>query len=56
MTECETNGSENDICQALVEVQTAEEQQGAVIAAVGIVVLGIAAVAAGIILDPVGGY
>lgn len=56
VTECETNGSENDICQALVEVQTAEEQQGAVIAAVGIVVLGIAAVAAGIILDPVGGY
>ena len=56
VTECETNGSENDICQALVEVQTAEEQQGAVIAAVGIVVLGIAAVAAGLILDPVGGY
>lgn len=56
ITECETNGSENDICQALVDVQTAEEQRGAVIAAVGIVVLGIAAVAAGLILDPAGGY
>jgi hypothetical protein len=56
VTECETNGSENDICQALVDVQTEEEQKGAVIAAVSIVALGIAAVAAGIILDPVGGF
>lgn len=56
VTECEKNGSENDICQALVDVQTAGEQRGAVIAAVGIVVIAIAAVAAGLILDPVGGY
>lgn len=56
ITECEINGSENDICQALVDVQTAAEQRGAVFAAVGIVVLGIAAVAAGLILDPAGGY
>merc|ERR1712176_578121 len=56
ITECETNGSQNDICQALVEVTTADEQRGAVFAAVGIVVLGIAAFAAGIILDPNGGY
>lgn len=56
VTECETNGAENDICQALVDVQTVEEQRGAVIAAVAIVVLGIAAVAAGLILDPAGGY
>jgi len=56
VTECETNGSENDICQALVEIQTEEEQRGAVIAAVSIVTLGIAAVVAGILLDPVGGY
>lgn len=56
VTECETNGTENDICQALVDVQTVEEQRGAVIAAVGIVVLGIAAVAAGLVLDPAGGY
>ena len=56
ITECETNGTENDICQALVDVQTADEQRGAVIAAIGIVVLGLAALAAGVLLDPVGGY
>lgn len=56
ITECETNGSENDICQALVDVQTAEEQRGAVIAAAAISVLGVAAFAAGLLLDPNGGY
>ena len=52
VTECETNGSENDICQALVEIQTEEEQRGAVIAAVSIAAMGVAAVVAGIVLDP----
>lgn len=56
ITECENSGTENDICQALVEVQTEDEQKGAVIAAVSIGVIGIAALAAGILLDPVGGY
>lgn len=56
VTECETNGSENDICQALVDIQTEEEQRGAVIAAISIVALGVAAVVAGIVLDPVGGF
>jgi hypothetical protein len=56
VTECEKNGNENDICQALVEIQTEDEQRGAVIAAVGIVTLGVAAVVAGIMLDPVGGF
>lgn len=56
ITECENNGTENDICQALVDVQTADEQRGAVIAAVGIGVLGVAAFAAGLMLDPNGGY
>lgn len=56
ITECETNGSENDICQALVDVETAAEQRGAIFAAAFIVVLGAAAVAAGLILDPTGGY
>merc|ERR1711966_293915 len=55
ITECETNGSENDICQALVDVQTAEEQRGGIIAAAAITVLGVAAFAAGILLDPNGG-
>jgi ABC-type transport system involved in cytochrome c biogenesis permease subunit len=40
----------------LVEVQTEGEQKAALLAAVGIVVLGIAAVAAGLLLDPMGGY
>ncbi len=56
ITECEKNGNENDICQALVDVQTQEEQRGAVIAAISIGVLGVAAVVAGLVLDPVGGY
>jgi len=56
VTECEKNGIESDICQALVDVQTEEEQRGAVIAAVSIAVLGVAAVVAGLVLDPVGGY
>jgi len=56
VTECETNGSENDICQALVDVETADEQRGAVFAAVGIVVLALGALAAGVLLDPVGGF
>jgi len=56
VTECETNGSENDICQALVDVETADEQRGAILAAVGIVVLAIGAVVAGVVLDPVGGF
>mmetsp|Transcript_94281 Transcript_94281/g.264036 ORF Transcript_94281/g.264036 Transcript_94281/m.264036 type:complete len:271 (+) Transcript_94281:131-943(+) len=56
VTECEKSGMENDICQTLVDVQTEEEQRGAVIAAVSIAALGVAAVVAGIVLDPVGGY
>lgn len=56
VTECENNGRESDICQCLVEVQTAEEQRGAVIAAVSIGVLMVGALVAGVLLDPVGGY
>ena len=56
VTECEKGGRENDICQALVDVQTADEQRGAVIAAVSITVLMAAAIAAGALLDPVGGF
>merc|ERR1712151_1072877 len=52
VTECESNGSQNDLSQCLVEVQSADEQRGAVIAAVGIVVLGVIAFIAASILDP----
>lgn len=56
VAECDTKGGENDICQTLIEVQTQEEQRSAIIAAVGIFVLGVAAVAAGLLLDPMDGY
>ena len=56
VTERDASGVDNDICQTLVSVQTTEEQRGAVLAAVGIAAFGVAAVAAGILLDPVGGY
>jgi preprotein translocase subunit Sss1 len=39
-----------------VEVQTEEEQRAALIAAVGIVALGVLAVAAGLLLDPLDGF
>jgi len=55
ISECDNSGNEADLCQCLVEVQTQEEQQAALIAAAGIVVFGIIAVVAGITLDPMGG-
>lgn len=56
VTEIEKNGSENDISQCLVEVQTKEEQVGAMIAAGGIVALLGGLVVAGTVLDPNGGF
>lgn len=56
ITESDNSGVQNDVCQCLVEVQSPEEQRGAVIAAVGFGVVAIAAVAAGILLDPMQGY
>ncbi|KAL7576862.1 hypothetical protein ACA910_013873 [Epithemia clementina (nom. ined.)] len=54
ITECEVGGDvENDLSQCLVELQTAEEQRGAVLAAVGVVAVLVAAVVAGALLDPV---
>jgi hypothetical protein len=53
VTECESNGRENDLSQCLVEIQTAEEARGQIIglAAFGLAV--IAAIVAGTMLDPV---
>jgi hypothetical protein len=56
ISEVDLNGNENDVCQCLVDVQTPEEQRGAVIAAVGISLVAIAAVVAGVLLDPMDGY
>lgn len=55
ISECDNAGVESDLCQCLVEVQTEEEQRGAIIAAAGIVAFGIIAVVAGLTLDPLGG-
>lgn len=55
VAECDNAGNENDLCQCLVEVQTKEEQQAALIAAVGIGVLAVLAVVAGLVLDPLNG-
>lgn len=52
ITEVQSNGEENDLSQCLVEVTTAEEQRGAVVAAVAMGVVAVAAVLAGSILDP----
>jgi len=52
ISECDVNGQESDLCQCLVEVQTEEEQRTALIAGVGIAVIGVAAVVAGLVLDP----
>jgi len=49
-------GNESDVCQCLVEVETEEEQKGAVIAAVGIGAVAVIAVVAGIALDPMNGH
>ena len=56
ISEVDLSGKENDVCQCLVDVQTEEEQRGAVIAAVGISVVAILAVIAGVLLDPIDGF
>jgi len=53
VTESQSSGAENDISQCLVEIQSKEEQQGALIAVGALAVVVIAAVAAGVLLDPV---
>lgn len=55
VSECDTDGNENDLCQCLVEVQTEEEQKAALFAAVGIGVIAIGSVVAGLVLDPLNG-
>ena len=55
VSECDNNGNESDLCQCLVEVQTEEEQKAALFAGVGIGILLIGAVVAGLVLDPYAG-
>lgn len=56
VSEADVNGSENDLCQCLVEIQTEDEQKAGLIAGVGIVVLAVGALVGGVLLDPMGGY
>lgn len=52
ITECETNGAQNDLSQCLVEIQTQEEQAVTKVLALGFGAVAIAAVVAGVLLDP----
>jgi len=52
VTECESNGNENDLSQCLVEIQTKEEQMQTTIALAGFGIIAAAAIAAGFLLDP----
>jgi hypothetical protein len=52
ITECDTNGDENDLSQCLVDVQTSEEQAGTKIALAGFALVAIAAIVSSLLLDP----
>merc|ERR1712003_91805 len=56
ITEEDTFGGTADVCQALIEVETEDEQRGALIAGVGFGVFAIAAFIAGVAFDPMNGY
>jgi hypothetical protein len=53
VTECESNGRENDLSQCLVEIVSDEEQRGTVIGLAALGAVAIAAVLAGTMMDPV---
>lgn len=53
VTEVEKNGSENDLSQCLVDIQTESEQKLQVVALAGFALVAAAALAAGILLDPI---
>jgi hypothetical protein len=52
ITEMDNNGNESDICQCLVELQTDEEQRGAVVALAGFAAVAVLATVAGLAFDP----
>jgi hypothetical protein len=53
VSEQDESGSENDLSQCLVEVQTAEEQRGALLAVAAFAVVAVGAVIGSSLLDPV---
>ena len=52
VSECDNSGKEADLCQCFIDVQTEDEQKAALFAGVGIGVLLVGAVVAGLVLDP----
>ncbi|KAL7535894.1 hypothetical protein ACHAXR_008022 [Thalassiosira sp. AJA248-18] len=56
ISEEDNYGNEADVCQCLVEVETADEQKAALIAGVGFGVFAIAVFVAGVAMDPMNGY
>jgi hypothetical protein len=52
ITECEANGEENDLSQCLVDIETDEERQLQTAAVAVFATLAVAALAAGLLLDP----
>lgn len=52
ISECDNTGKEADLCQCFIDVQTEDEQKAALFAGVGIGVLLVGAVVAGLVLDP----
>ena len=52
ITEVGTDGSTNDMCQALVEIETSGEKIQGLIAGVGIVLIAIGGIFLGVTLDP----
>jgi len=55
VTEVDDMGIESDLSQCLVEIQTQEEQRNTAIAAIGIGLVAVSAVVAGLVLDPYAG-
>jgi primosomal protein N' len=52
ITECDTNGEENDLSQCLVDIQTVEEQTGTKLALAGFAIVAIGVLAGSLLLDP----
>jgi len=55
ISEVDNNGSEADLCQCLVEIQTDDEKRAGLIAGVGISLFAVLAVVGGVLLDPLNG-
>ena len=55
ISEEDSMGTESDVCQALIEVETEDEARAAVIAGVGFGIFAVLVAVAGVLLDPING-